>query len=188
LAYLISLSRPERVDLDTRLKTLSILPEHFDSAERCRQALHIRLCHVLVVSLEREKDEILQLLGNSEPVVAGIPKIAVVNHADVSTAVQAIKAGADNCLERPIDPERLCTEAEVLLKQTNGNSVLTPTEEIVLRHILAGQTTRQTAQALHRSPRTVEIHRKHIMRKLGASNLVELIKIAASLGFLNEEE
>ena len=55
-------------------------------------------------------------------------------------------------------------------------------EMTVLRLLLEGKSNRDTAQILHRSPRTVESHRKHIMDKLGASNMVELVRITSSMG------
>jgi len=63
--------------------------------------------------------------------------------------------------------------------------LLTRTETKVLHFILDGKSNKEIANELHRSVRTVEVHRSHIMRKLGADNLVELVKRAAAMGLVD---
>jgi DNA-binding NarL/FixJ family response regulator len=63
---------------------------------------------------------------------------------------------------------------------------LTKTEMRVLHLILDGRNNRDIALALHRSPRTVEVHRSNLMRKLGVSNIVGLLRRAADAGLLHE--
>jgi len=186
--FCVGMSRPEREALDTRLRRSGISFEHFCGAGPCRDALGLRPCHLLVISLDGDTAEGLQLLGDSEPTVARIPKLAVVDHGDIPTAVQAIRKGAANCLERPLDGEQLLAEIVALLREVDQNdhpleSTLTPMETTVLHLILKGKTNHETAQALHRSPRTIEVHRKHIMYKLKVSNMVDLMKKAVSIGF-----
>ena len=160
---------------------------HFDAAGPCRESLFVRPCHLLVISLDGDATEGLNLLGESAPPVAYIPKLAIVNHGDIPTTVRAVRAGAANCLERPMDSQRLFAEIITFLGETNQNgdrseSTLTTMEMTVLHLLLEGKTSRETAQVLHRSPRTVEVHRKHIMDKLGASNMVDLVRITSSIG------
>ena len=59
-----------------------------------------------------------------------------------------------------------------------GMSSLTPRELEVLRHVIGGETNKETALALGISPRTVEVHRAAVMRKLGARNAAEMIRMA----------
>lgn len=188
--YLVGVSPFERDGLDACLRRLRISPEHFDAVGSCREALGTRPCHLLVVSLDVRKAGCLQLLSDPEPGVACIPKLALVDHGDIPTAVQAVKAGAVNCLERPVERERLLAEITTLLRNSDQNCQamkphLSPMETTVLHLLLEGKTNQETARALHRSPRTIEVHRNHIMRKLGASNMVGLVKIAASRGLLD---
>jgi len=63
--------------------------------------------------------------------------------------------------------------------------LLTRTEMKVLRFMLDGKSNKEIANELHRSVRTVEVHRSHVMRKLGVDNLVELVKRAAAMGLVN---
>ena len=178
---------PGREELDARLRRLGISSEHFCAAGPCREALDVKPCRLLVIDLDGRAVDGLQLLGDTEPTVARIGKLALVNHGDIPTAVRAIRHGAANCLEKPVESELLLAEIRTLLSQTDppqrlAPSDLTKMEMTVLNLILAGKTNCQAAQALHRSPRTVEVHRSHIMRKLGASGMVDLVKITSSLG------
>ena len=70
---------------------------------------------------------------------------------------------------------------EGAMQDITASKVLTKVERTVLRHIVEGKTNSEIAYALDRSVRTIEDHRSHIMKKLGADNLVELIKKAKSL-------
>lgn len=63
--------------------------------------------------------------------------------------------------------------------------LLTKTEMKVLRFILDGKSSKEIAYLLHRSVRTIEVHRSRIMRKLGVDNLVDLVKRAAAMGLLD---
>ena len=62
---------------------------------------------------------------------------------------------------------------------------LTRTEKKVLSFILDGKSNKEIASIMHRSVRTIEVHRSHIMRKFGAESLIDLIKRAAAMGLLH---
>lgn len=185
--FFVGMSPYEREGLDAYLMQSGIWSEHFCAVGPCLEALGTRPCHLLVVSLDGETAEGLQLLGDSKTTVARIPTLALVDHGDISTAVQAIKAGAANCLEKPVEVRQLCAEIQDLLQKMQQDShhsqpALTPMEATVLRSILEGKTNHETAQTLHRSPRTIEVHRAHLMRKLGVSSMVDLVRVAAMMG------
>jgi len=189
--YLVGLSSPERDDLHARLVSSAILPEYFDAPGPCLEVLAARPCHLLVLSLDGRKAEELQLFGDSGTAVACIPKLVLVDHGDIPAAVQAIKAGAADCLERPLTGERNLVKIAEALREANhngspGEPALTPTETTVLHLLLEGKTNGETARTLHRSPRTVEVHRKHIMHKLRVTNIVELVKKANTMGLWQE--
>ena len=105
---------------------------------------------------------------------------------DVPIAVRALKAGAADFIEKPLDRDiRLNTIRATARKSTAQSALLdhslTKTEMKVLFHILEGKNNREVAKVLNRSPRTVEVHRCHVMRKLNANNVVELVRRAAEL-------
>jgi two-component system response regulator FixJ len=122
--------------------------------------------------------------------------IVMTGHADVPVAVQAMKAGAVDFLEKPLDDARLLKA--ILAAQNAGGSEdsqaarrgqaaamlqgLSPRELDVLRCVVAGKANKVIALELGISPRTVEVHRANLMRKLGAGSLSELVRISLAGG------
>lgn len=185
--FIVGAATQERAGLRARLTRSGISAQYFRSAGPCRRALEARPCRLIVVDLDGDIADGLHLLGDSQPAVSRIPKLALVHHGDIPTAIQAIKAGAVNCLERPLNIQELLGEIKRLSSQADqedrsSRSVLTRMETSVLHLILEGRTNGETAKALCRSPRTVEVHRKNIMRKLRASSIVDLVKTAFVMG------
>ena len=149
----------------------------------CLDLLATRRWGCLAVDADGAADEVLDVLSQSRRVHPEVPVLVLVRHGDTRTAVQAMKAGAADCVETPIDTARLVAAVIDLCRQAADASSgchdpLTPMERTVLEHVLAGRTNQQIADMLCRSPRTIEVHRHHIMKKLGVSNLVELVKQA----------
>jgi two-component system, LuxR family, response regulator FixJ len=126
-----------------------------------------------------------------------LPVIIITGHADVAMAVQAMKAGAIDFLEKPFDDETLlgCVNRALeamekkrdLMREAQDASQqisrLTPRELEVLEQLVAGRSNKLVARELSISPRTVEIHRARIMDKLKARGLSDLVRtaIAASI-------
>lgn len=121
-----------------------------------------------------------------------LPVIIMTGHADVPLAVEAMKAGAVDFIEKPFDDELLLSairvaldryneldrhEAEVAKIQTRLQS-LSPRERQVLDGLLAGHPNKTIAYDLKLSPRTVEVHRANVMMKMGADSLSGLVRMA----------
>lgn len=126
-----------------------------------------------------------------------LPVIIITGHGDVQLAVRAMRAGAIDFIEKPFDDEALfvsirraletgrlernrTAEAQAALELI---SLLTPRERQVLEQLIAGRSNKLAAYELAISPRTIEIHRAHIMDKLNARSLSDLVRtaLAASL-------
>ena len=111
--------------------------------------------------------------------------IIVTAYGDISLAVETLKAGAADFLQKPLDREELLSAIKDA--QKTGSSVRIPREAIshaeaqVLRLFLEGRTSKETAQALKRSTRTVESHRHRLMCKFGVHNAVQLAQRASAL-------
>ncbi|MBO1078419.1 response regulator [Roseomonas haemaphysalidis] len=115
---------------------------------------------------------------------------------DVRTAVLALKAGAADWLEGPLNPERLLAAVAAALAkvrdvQEAGRKSDTARSRIagmsrrereVLEGIVGGETNKEIARRLGISPRTVEIHRAHVMEQLGVRSLSEAVLLAAAAG------
>jgi two-component system response regulator FixJ len=124
------------------------------------------------------------------------PVILITGHGDVALAVEAMKAGAADFIEKPFDDAVLLgairsaldarpaiqgdgsakTEAEARLAE------LSPRERDVLRGLVAGKINKVIAHDLSISPRTVEVYRANLMAKTGARSMSELMRIALAAG------
>lgn len=133
----------------------------------------------------------MELLAELRRRTCEVPVILVTGHGDVPMAVQAIREGAMDFLEKPVDAdalfhslvravaksqERSSREAEVR-RARNLVQSLTPREHSVLEQLVLGHPNKMAAIALGISPRTVEIHRASIMRKFNADNLADIARI-----------
>jgi two-component system response regulator FixJ len=123
------------------------------------------------------------------------PVIVMTGHADVPIAVRAMKAGAIDFLEKPLDDARLLkalltaqnavdspSSAEEKSRAAELILGLSPRERDVLSAVVAGKANKVIARALGISPRTIEVHRASLMRKLGATSLSDLVRITLTGG------
>jgi FixJ family two-component response regulator len=124
-----------------------------------------------------------------------LPVIFLSGHGTIPTTVRAIKAGALDFLTKPVDGSVLLARVQDALAQclflreqaeayqsiTSRLATLSEREREVMALAVAGHTSKEIAQRLAISFRTVEVHRAHVMQKTGASNLLELARIAGAL-------
>jgi two-component system response regulator FixJ len=122
-----------------------------------------------------------------------IPILFLTGHGDIPMAVRAVQAGAVDFLEKPVPGAvllervqralRLDEEWRQLRSQTEATQQrygrLSTREREVMALAVTGLTSKEIAKKLDISPRTVEVHRTHVMHKMDAANLVELINLAA---------
>ena len=151
----------------------------FRGVQDCLRSLASSRCDLLISNVRRPKVEGIQLLVRSRCIIFGLPVVMMVDRGDIGAAVRAIKAGALDCLERPTETPELLAAIDRALnasaRQEGALKVtLSPMEKRVLSLILQGYSNRDIAAVLTRSERTVEVHRYHVMHKLGARNVVEL--------------
>lgn len=137
----------------------------------------------------------LQLLDLLKQQDVAIPVIFITGHGDVNMAVQAMKAGAADFIEKPFDNEKLlqtvdkCLSESVKLKYNNELrhevetriANLTKREREVMDMLVDGKQNKVIAQELGISPRTVELHRSKVMEKLGAHSLSEVVRAAMQI-------
>ncbi len=122
-----------------------------------------------------------------------IPTIFLTGHGDIPMAVRAVQAGAVDFLEKPIQGAALLERVQRALaldlewRQTQGRTQaiqqryarLSSRERECMALIASGLTSKEVARELGISPRTVEVHRTHVMHKMGAVNLADLVNMAA---------
>lgn len=140
----------------------------------------------------------LEVLTTLKARDAGLPIIVITGHADVPMAVKAMRAGAFDFVEKPIDATSFLAvvRAAVATRAQDGRKSdeaatlqarfadLTPREQEVLQALVIGHPNKVIANKLGISPRTVEIHRARVMEKMQAESLSHLVRmsISADLG------
>jgi two-component system response regulator FixJ len=134
----------------------------------------------------------LELLLKVKGMGLSLPVIVISAHADVPLAVQAMKEGALDLLEKPFDDEALLTAVRHALALDSGKreqelqeqeiarrlTTLTSRESEVLAGLLKGQPNKIIAHELGISVRTVEVHRANVMAKMQAGSLPELVRMS----------
>jgi two-component system, LuxR family, response regulator FixJ len=140
--------------------------------------------------------ELIQRLRDADQ---HIPVIVMTGHGDVPLAVQAMKIGAADFLEKPFDDERmlaavrsalrhLAQDAQRIAERTELHdrlATLSTREREVLEGLVAGNPNKTIAYDLNISPRTVEVYRANVMTKMRAGSLSELVRMALVAGLLH---
>lgn len=125
-----------------------------------------------------------------------MPVVVMTGHGDVPLAVEAMKAGVIDFIEKPFSDERLLSAVRSALDRLRSGEDkdqdrasaqvrlegLSPRERDVLEGVVAGKANKVIAWELEISPRTVEIYRANLMTKTGARNMAELMRIALAAG------
>jgi len=129
-----------------------------------------------------------------------LPIIFMPGHGDIPMTVRAMKAGAVEFLTKPFRDQDLLDAVAVALERDRARRAgeeridelrsrlltLTPREREVLHLVIAGRLNKQIAGELGVSEMTVKIHRRHMMRKMQASRIVELVRMADQLGLSSQ--
>jgi FixJ family two-component response regulator len=132
-----------------------------------------------------------EIAGGDAPAI-----VFVTGHGDVPSSVRAMKAGAIEFLLKPFDDQELLRAIDAAIAQDREArlkraemaelrrryALLTPREREVLPFVVAGLLNKQTAAELGNSEITIQVHRGQIMRKMAASSLADLVKMAGKLG------
>jgi two-component system response regulator FixJ len=159
----------------------------FPDAEHCLQRLQIRSCDLLITDVRMPRMDGIELVRRAKRIAPWMPILVITGFGDIPMAVRAVKVGATEFIEKPLQKQSFLAAVHIALKQQDlGNLLkgksLTKKEIAVLRLILQGNSNKEMAEMLHRSVRTVEDHRRHIMHKLDVDSVVDLVKRATFMG------
>jgi len=143
----------------------------------------------------------VDLLRRLKELKIGVPVIVITGHGDVALAVEAMKVGAVDFLEKPFDDDVLLASVQSALKRQDGETKrhierleiegrlagLSNRERDVLGGLVTGRANKQIAFDLGISPRTVEIYRANLMNKMKAGSLSDLVRMALVVGIVGPE-
>jgi len=164
----------------------------YSNGEDFLNACHKDTCGCTVLDIRMPGMDGMQLQQELNRRDIKLPIIFLTGHGDIPLSVKAVKAGAVDFLTKPVTRENLLQsvrsailESQRLLTQlANGQDAksklaeLTEREREVMALAVAGSPNKEIARRLGISHRTVEIHKSKIMHKTGASNLLDLARIA----------
>ena len=132
---------------------------------------------------------------------SALPIVFITGHGDIPMTVQAIKAGAEDFLTKPVPKDKLIDAIERavsrhrivrdqylrLQSQRSLIAKLTPRERQVFERVVRGKINKQIAFELGATERTIKAHRQRVMEKVGVQTLAELVSIAERAGILTHK-
>lgn len=201
IVYVIDDDDAMRQGLQFLLKTAGIIVKGYATAEEflavCDPAM--RGCILLDVRMPGMSGLELQEILKKRNIT--MPVILLTGHGSVPMAVKAMRSGAFDFIEKPFEGTQLIdrvrsaiaidSESRVDIDRTRQLeqrlSKLTPREREVMELVVQGLLNKQIAANLNISMKTVENHRAHVMEKLGAQSLADLVRMSVSLGIGQEK-
>jgi two-component system, LuxR family, response regulator FixJ len=181
-----------RESLAFLLRTAQIDVQDYSSASAFLDALPDLNLSCIITDVRMPGLSGIDLLKRLKDLKINVPVIVITGHADVPLAVEAMKFGAIDFLEKPFDDEVLTASVHSALNSRQGESNrhiervaiesrldnLSNRERDVLAGLVAGRANKQIAFDLGISPRTVEIYRANLMDKMRAASLSDLVRMA----------
>jgi FixJ family two-component response regulator len=196
LVYVVDDDDAIRDSLDLLLESMGLAHRVFASAFEFLEAYDPEQHACLVADIRMPGMSGLDLQEKLNEMRAGVPIVFITGHGDVPMAVNAMKAGAADFIQKPFrDQDLLDRINKGLALDREGRAqraqqqkirqlleLLTPREAEVMQRVVRGQANKVIAMDLGVSQRTVELHRARVMRKLKMRSLAELVSAVQSLG------
>jgi two-component system, LuxR family, response regulator FixJ len=192
IVYIVDDDKAIRDSLSFLMKSVGFESRAYTSAEAFLDQADLEKPGCLVVDVRMQGMSGLELQHLLSERGSKLPVIIITGHGDVPMAVQAMKAGAVDFLEKPYNNELLITRIrqclkEISVEQDRESKVadaksqlaqLTPRELEVMNLLVAGKHNKAIADNLDISVRTAEAHRAKVMKKLHADSLSDIVRIA----------
>jgi len=172
----------------------------FDDAQAFLDALPGLTFGCVVSDVRMPGIDGIELLKRMKAQQSPFPILIMTGHGDVPLAVEAMKLGAVDFLEKPFEDDRLTVMIESAIRQAEPTArseavaqdiaarvaSLSPRERQVMEGLIAGLSNKLIAREYDISPRTIEVYRANVMTKMQANSLSELVRLAMRAGMLND--
>ncbi len=200
VVYVIDDDEAVRDSLRFLLNTAGLVAQTYESATSFLNHLPRVKAGCIVTDVRMPGLSGLDLLRRLKELHSAVPVIVITGHGDVPLAVEAMKSGAADFLEKPFNDEALLAAVNVALRDQGASAkrdadrvgvmdrlaTLTARERQVLEGLVAGHPNKTIAFDHGISPRTVEIYRANVMSKMQAASLSDLVRMALIAGMLDE--
>jgi two-component system, LuxR family, response regulator FixJ len=171
-------------------------PQAYESAGAFLKGADVATLNCVVSDIRMPDMNGIELVRKLKSEGSKCPVILITGHGDVALAVEAMKAGAVEFIEKPFDDEALLAAIRSALDACQAEPTstsarkeaearladLSPRERDVLQGLVAGKINKVIAHELNISPRTVEVYRANLMAKTGARSMSELMRLALAAG------
>jgi len=162
----------------------------FSNPIECLAQLRSKKCDLLIADLKMPEKDGIELLMDVQHMTPWIPVLLITGYGNIPIAVKAIKAGAVDFIEKPLGKKDFVRKIKSILKNNSPHQSilgvpLTPKEMKILQLIIDGKKNKEIAIMLNRSIATVEVHRTHLMHKLGVDNRIDLVKRVIAMGLVD---
>ena len=202
IIYVIDDDDAVRQSLEFLLKTAGIAVRGFESAKAFLEIMPQISSGCIITDVRMPEITGIELLQRVKAVNPDLPVIVITGHGDISLAVEAMKIGAVDFLEKPFDDDLLlaAVRAALIRDADTGKrkaelagihkklNELSNRERQVLEGLVVGNANKTIAFDLGISPRTVEIYRANLMTKMSANSLSDLVRMAIVTGVLNNSD
>ena len=199
ILYVIDDDDAVRQSLEFLLKTAGVKVRSFDSGKAFLEVLPEIRSGCVLTDVRMPEITGIDVLKKVKEVNPDLPVIVITGHGDISLAVEAMKIGAVDFLEKPFDDDLLLAAVKAGLSRDADTgqrkaeladihdklAALSNRERQVLEGLVVGNANKTIAFDLGISPRTVEIYRANLMTKMAANSLSDLVRMAMMAGILD---
>ena len=200
IVYVIDDDEAMRDSLSFLLDSSGYSVTLFDDAQRFLDALPGLTFGCVLSDVRMPGIDGIELLKLMKTQHSPFPILIMTGHGDVPLAVEAMKLGAVDFLEKPFEDDRLITMIESAIRQAEPAAKneamsqdiagrvasLSPRERQVMEGLVAGLSNKLIAREYDISPRTIEVYRANVMTKMQAGSLSELVRLAMRAGLLKD--
>ena len=202
IVYVVDDDDAVRSSVEFLLKSARFQVRAYNSAANLLKDIEILPAGCVITDVRMPGMSGIDLLKELKKRPHSMPVIVITGHGDVPLAVEAMKLGAIEFLEKPFDDALLLKAVKIALSQREKDqkhdtermeildklAVLSTRERQVLEGLVAGRQNKVIAFELDISPRTVEIYRANVMTKMAADNLSHLVRMALLAGITPYEK